>query len=212
MTGGTRILVTDDSPDVLLLTRMVLEDEGHEVLESSTGKECLESVRNHRPDIVLLDVMLPDMTGIDVCRQIKADPTLSDTFVILVSGVRVSPDYQADGLNVGADGYLVKPITNRELVARVQSMIRIKGAEDALRQKEKEQERLILQLQDALLEIKTLKGFIPICASCKQIRDDAGYWNQLEAYISKHTEAVFTHSICPQCADKLRCELEETFG
>lgn len=209
MNESTRILVTDDNPDVLLLTRMVLEDEGYEVLEAVTAKECLECVRESHPDIVLLDVMLPDMTGIEVCRQIKADPSLPATFVILVSGIRVSSDYQADGLNVGADGYLIKPITNRELVARVQSMVRIKRAEDALRQKEKEQERLILELQDALQEIKTLKGFIPICASCKQIRDDEGYWNQLEAYISKHTDAVFTHSICPQCAEKYRAEIEE---
>ncbi len=211
-TECTRILVTDDSPDVLLLTRMVLEDEGYEVFEAATGKECLECVRGRRPDIVLLDVMLPDMTGIDVCSQIKADPLLSATFVILVSGIRVSSDYQADGLNVGADGYIIKPISNRELVARVQSMVRIKRAEDALRQKEKEQERLILELQDAFLEIKTLTGFIPICASCKKIRDDEGYWVQLEAYICKHTEAVFTHSICPQCAEKYKAELEDMFG
>jgi len=211
MTERTRILVTDDSPDVLLLTRMVLEDEGYEIFEAATGKECLECVRDRRPDIVLLDVMLPDMTGIEVCRQIKADPLLSATFVILVSGIRVSSDYQAEGLNVGADGYIIKPITNRELVARVHSVVRIKWAEDALRQKEKEQESLILELQDAFLEIKTLKGFIPICASCKKIRDDQGYWDQLEAYISKHTEAAFTHSTCPQCAEKCRTELEDTF-
>ena len=192
--------------------RPCLEDEGHEVFEATTGQECLESVRALRPDIVLLDVMLPDMTGIEVCRQIKADPLLPATFVILVSGVGISSDFQAEALNLGADGYLAKPITNRELVARVQSMIRIKQVEDALRQKEKEQERLILKLQEALLEIKTLKGFIPICATCKKIRDDEGYWNQLEAYISKHTDAVFTHSICPQCAEKLRAELEGPSG
>lgn len=207
-----RILVTDDNPDVLLLTRTLLEDEGYDVFEAATGKECLESVRLHGPDIVLLDVMLPDVTGIEICRQIKSDPALSRTFVILVSGIRISSDFQADGLNLGADGYIIKPIANRELLARVQSMIRIKRAEDALRQKEKEQERLIAELQEALQEIKTLKGFIPICASCKKIRDDAGYWNQLEAYLSKHTDAVFTHSICPQCAEKVRAEIDEEFG
>jgi len=158
----------------------------------------------------LLDVMLPDMTGIEVCKQIKEDEDLEGTFVILVSGVRISPDYQADGLNVGADGYIIKPITNRELVARVQAIARIKRAEDALRQKKLEQQKLITELQEALAEIKTLKGFIPICASCKKIRDDEGYWNQLEAYISKHTDATFTHSICPQCAEKYKAEIEET--
>ena len=132
------------------------------------------------------------------------------TFVILVSGVRVSSDYQADGLNVGADGYVIKPITNRELIARVQAVARIKRAEDALRQKKREQQKLIMELQEALAEIRTLKGFIPICASCKKIRDDEGYWNQLEAYISKHTDAIFTHSICPQCAEKYKAEIKET--
>ena len=171
--------------------------------------ESASIARAQRPDIVLLDVMLPDMTGTEVCKHIKQDEDLEGTFVILVSGVRVSSDYQADGLNVGADGYVIKPITNRELVARVQAVARIKRAEDALRQKEREQKKLIVELQEALAEIRTLKGFIPICASCKKIRDDEGYWNQLEAYISKHTDAIFTHSICPQCAEKYKAEIKE---
>jgi len=211
MPERTRILVTDDAPDVLLLTAMVLEDEGYEVFKATSGEECLEIARSQRPDIVLLDVMLPDMSGTEVCKQIKEDEDLEGTFVILVSGVRVSPDYQADGLNVGADGYVIKPITNRELIARVQAVARIKRAEDALREKKREQQKLIVELQEALAEIRTLKGFIPICASCKKIRDDEGYWNQLEAYISKHTDAIFTHSICPQCAEKYKAEIDETF-
>jgi len=211
MPGRTRILVTDDSPDVLELTTTVLEDEGYKVAKAASGGECLKIARAQHPAISLLEVMLPDMTGIEVCEQIKEDKDLEGTFVILVSGVRISPDYQADGLNVGADGYIIKPITNRELVARVQAIARIKRAEDALRQKKLEQQKLITELQEALAEIKTLKGFIPICASCKKIRDDEGYWNQLEAYISKHTDATFTHSICPQCAEKYKAEIEETF-
>ncbi|HUJ68542.1 MAG TPA: response regulator [Syntrophorhabdales bacterium] len=210
MPERTRILVTDDAPDVLLLTAMVLEDEGYEVFKATSGEECLEIARSQRPDIVLLDVMLPDMSGTEVCKQIKEDEDLEGTFVILVSGVRVSPDYQADGLNVGADGYVIKPITNRELIARVQAVARIKRAEDALREKKREQQKLIVELQEALAEIRTLKGFIPICASCKKIRDDEGYWNQLEAYISKHTDAIFTHSICPQCAEKYKADIRET--
>ncbi len=204
-----KVLVTDDDPDVLLLTTTILEDEGYTVFEATSGEECLRETALHRPDVILLDVMLPDMTGVEVCQRIKADEKLANTFVILVSGIKVSSEYQADGLNVGADGYIIKPITNKEFLARVQSMVRIKRAEDALRVKEKEQQKLIEKLQDALAEIKTLKGFIPICASCKKIRDDEGYWNQLEAYISKHTDAVFTHGICPQCAEKYKAELEE---
>jgi response regulator RpfG family c-di-GMP phosphodiesterase len=132
---------------------------------------------------------------------------LQDTFVILLSGVEVSSELQAKGLDIGADGYIVKPISNKELVARVQAMERLKRVEDTLREKEREQEKLIKKLQEALAEIKTLKGLIPICATCKKIRDDEGYWNRLESYISKRTDAVFTHGICPDCAEKMREEI-----
>ena len=73
----------------------------------------------------------------------------------------------------------------------------------ALKQAEDERERLIRQLQEALASIKTLRGLLPICYSCKQIRDDKGYWNQIETYIHDHTDANFTHGICPACASKL---------
>jgi DNA-binding response OmpR family regulator len=204
-----KILVTDDDPQILQLTSMVLARAGFDVQKASTGKECLEAVQAYRPDLVVLDVVLPDISGIEVCKEIKTNKDLQGIFVILVSGVQVSSDYQAEGLDVGADGYIIKPITNKELIARVQSMVRIKRAEDALREKEKEQQLLISKLKEALAEIKTLKGFIPICASCKKIRDDEGFWNQLEAYISKHTDAVFSHGLCPDCADKYKEEIKE---
>ena len=209
MENHMRILATDDDPQVLLLTSSVLTRAGYEVMEAKTGKECLEATYAHRPDLVLLDVMLPDMKGSEVCRRIKVDPDLRGIFVMLLSGVEVSSEFQAKGLNVGADGYIVKPISNKELLARVQAMERLKRVEDALREKEKQQEELILKLQKALAEIKTLKGFIPICASCKKIRDDEGYWNRLEAYISKHTDAVFTHGICPDCAEQYKAEIRD---
>jgi DNA-binding response OmpR family regulator len=197
---GIKVLVTDDDPDTLLLSTMLLKDEGFEVYEARTAEECLITVKELHPDMVLLDVMLPDKRGTEVCKLIKNDPDLQSTFVVLVSGILVSSDYQAEGLDVGADGYMIKPMTNREFIARIQSMVRIKRAETALREKEVEQQRLITQLQEALTEIKTLKGFIPICASCKKIRDDEGYWNQIEEYLTAHTDAVFTHGLCPQCA------------
>ena len=208
MDQGFRILVTDDDPESLLLMTLVLQNAGYEVLESKTGAECLNATMTHHPALVLLDVMLPDISGIEVCRQIKSSPGLEDTFVILTSGIRISSEWQADGLNIGADGYIIKPISNKELVARVHSIERIKGAEDALRKKEKEQQELISKLQAAAAEIKTLKGLIPICASCKKIRNDEGFWDQLETYFSKHTDALFTHGLCPDCADRYRAELK----
>jgi hypothetical protein len=72
-----------------------------------------------------------------------------------------------------------------------------------IRQTDKEKSGVIIELQKALEKVKTLSGFLPICASCKKIRDDKGYWNQIEAYISEHSEAEFSHGICPECAKKL---------
>jgi hypothetical protein len=77
------------------------------------------------------------------------------------------------------------------------------------KQIEKEREALILDLQEALSKVKVLSGLLPICASCKKIRDDRGYWNQLETYISEHTGADFTHGICPECAERLYPQLHK---
>lgn len=76
-------------------------------------------------------------------------------------------------------------------------------AEEKLKQKEIEREKLIAELQDALAEVQTLSGLFPICASCKKIRDDKGYWNQIESYIQKHSQAEFSHGLCPECTDEL---------
>jgi len=202
-----KVLVTDDDSNLLLLQTMLLEEAGYQVFQAASGQECLDAVAAHRPDIVLLDVMLPDMTGLDVCRKIKADDTFHGIFVILVSGVLVSPEFQADGLDTGADGYMTKPLNNAEFLARVRSVVRMKRAEDALREQEREQNVLISKLHKALAEIKTLTGFLPICVSCKKIRDDHRYWDHLEAYISKHSDAVLTHGVCPQCEEVYRAEI-----
>ncbi|HEX2964553.1 MAG TPA: response regulator [Syntrophorhabdaceae bacterium] len=206
-----RVLVTDDNPDILLMSSTLLKRAGYDVLEAETGQQCLETARREHPDLILLDVILPDISGVRVCREIKADKELSDIFVILASGIQISSENQAEGLDIGADGYIIRPISNKEFVARVQAGERIKRAEDALRENQKRQQVLISQLEMALAEIKTLKGCIPICASCKKIRDDEGYWNQLESYISKHTDATFTHGLCPSCAEKAKAEMKKYF-
>lgn len=203
-----RVLVTDDDPDILEINSSVLRNAGYEVYEAKTGGECLDMVRSIRPDLVLLDVVLPDMTGIEVCRNIKTDPELQGPFVILMSGIQVSSDDQAEGLGVGADGYILKPLSRKEFVARIKAMERIKRAEDGLMQTQREQALIIGELRKAMDEIKTLRGLIPICAWCKRIRDDRGYWDQLEVYLSKHSEAVFSHGLCPDCSRAEREKLK----
>ncbi len=201
MNQRIKVLVVDDDPDVLFATSRIVKSAGYEVLEASTGAQCMETAREIRPDLILLDVVLPDVDGTKVCREIKSDPALKATFVVLISGAKTSSLEQADGLDVGADGYIARPISNRELKARVDAMARIYIAEQ-------ERDRLIVELKEALSKVKLLSGLIPICANCKKIRDDQGYWNRIEKYIGEHSNAQFTHSICPECAKKLYPDLE----
>jgi DNA-binding response OmpR family regulator len=197
-----KILVVDDDPGIRLATVRLLGNAGYFVAEAETGTEGLRLVREMHPDLVVLDVMLPDMHGHEVCRKIKTDRNLKDTYVLMASGHRTASDDQSEGLEIGADGYIARPVTNRELLARTQAIFRIINAE-------RERDRLIGELQEALARIKTLSGLLPICCHCKKIRDDKGYWNQVEVYIRDHSNVEFSHSICPECMEKLYPEFTE---
>jgi PAS domain S-box len=316
-----KILVIDDDHELNLLTTMALRGAGYEVLEARTGTEGIEKAHIHRPDVILLNIILPDISGVEACRQIKKDHDLKDIFVILTSGTQTSSEYQAKESNTGADSFIVKPISNEQLLARIQSGLRIKRIEEALQASEtryrrlfetaqdgililneetgqiddvnpflkdmlgytheefmgkklweigafknteatkaalaelqhkgyvryedlplttkdgreidvefvsnvylvnrhkviqcnirditkrklveEERERLILELREALSQVKLLSGLLPICTRCKKIRNDKGYWEQIETYIRDHSEADFSHSFCPECAEKL---------
>lgn len=119
---------------------------------------------------------------------------------MMLSGSATGDEDRAEGLEKGADGYLIRPISNRELLARIAAMQRIILAE-------RERDRLIEELKKALAQVKALSGLLPICSNCKKIRDDKGYWRQLEAYIRDHSEAEFTHGICPDCMKLLYGDL-----
>ena len=143
MSDHVKILVVDDDPHFLALTSAVLASGGYEVIEASTGKDALKAVARAFPDLVVLDVVLPDMSGFEVCRQIKADPVLRSTLVALQSGLSTSSEAQVAGLDMGADGYIVKGIPKSELLARVKSLVRIKQAEDALKRAHDELEQRV---------------------------------------------------------------------
>jgi DNA-binding response OmpR family regulator len=110
--GGYRSAETifrDDDPEVLSVTARVVSYAGYSVLEASTGAACLRLAKEVRPDLILLDVILPDTDGIRICRQIKADPSSVGTFVVMISGPKYRSGDQADGLDAGADGYIARP-------------------------------------------------------------------------------------------------------
>jgi signal transduction histidine kinase len=123
LTGS--VLVVDDNADIITLTRRILERHKYSIYTASNGTEGLETARRERPDVILLDVMMPDIDGLEVCRQLKADPELRKTMVLLITG-RGSVDHRVEGLEAGADDYITKPFHLMELVARVRSALRLK--------------------------------------------------------------------------------------
>jgi DNA-binding response OmpR family regulator len=195
MTQQIKILIVDDDPEVLFATTRLVKKAGYMVIEASTGEAAIKIAREEKPDLILLDVVLPDIMGTALCRQIKADPMIDGGFVILTSGMKTASDQQADGLDAGADGYIARPVSNRELIARIDAMVRILMAE-------RERDQVIEELKQALAKIRQLSGLLPICMYCKKIRDDKGYWSELEAYIRENTDTEFSHSICRECAEK----------
>ena len=124
MSQPAKILIVDDNPMVLFAMVHLLKSEGYSVLEAKTGEECLALARAEQPDLVLLDVMLPDVNGVELCRQIKAGSDTSQLFVVLLSSIETSPESRVTGLDAGADGYIARPIENRELLARVKALLR----------------------------------------------------------------------------------------
>jgi signal transduction histidine kinase len=143
MNHSAKLLVVDDNPVVLLSVSEFLRSAGYEVIEAGNAAEGLRRAHDHFPDLVLLDVVLPDESGVELCRRIKSDPQLKQLFVVLLSSSKVSTGSKVSGLEAGADGYIARPIENRELLAHVQSLLRIQQAESALRRAQDELEQRV---------------------------------------------------------------------
>jgi two-component system, cell cycle sensor histidine kinase and response regulator CckA len=148
-----RILVADDNRHALAAMVRMLEGVGYQVTSATGGREALEAARDVRPDLALLDVMMPDLTGTAVLREIRADPELADMMVLLVSAKRAGPDDQALGLDSGADGYIARPVEEVELLARVRAALRQHELQTKLRNSEARLRHIITHQPDAVLVV-----------------------------------------------------------
>lgn len=202
-----RILIAEDDYLVSRMISGLLDEIGHTVVgEAMNGLEAIELTRSLHPDLVLMDIKMPDMDGIEAAQEIHR---LCPTPIVALTAYD-NPELVQQAGKAGIGAYLVKPSSVQELdraitiaLARFDDLMALRRLNDELQQSNDERQKLIVNLQNALDEIKTLRGFIPICASCKKIRDDAGFWTEIEVYIRDHTEAQFSHGICPDCARKL---------
>ncbi len=189
------ILIVDDTLENLRFLKLLLEERGYLVRATSNGSFALESVATRLPDLILLDVKMPEMDGFEVCRRLKSNDHSSNVPVFFISALDETID-KVKGFKAGAVDYITKPIEPEEVFARIETHL-------SLRQLQQEMEKTNAALQEAFDEIKILRGILPICSSCKKIRNDEGIWQQMELYISEHSEVIFSHGMCKECAVKL---------
>jgi two-component system, OmpR family, phosphate regulon response regulator PhoB len=117
-----KLLIVDDEDGLRSLVRMTLDSDSYQILEAQEGRQALEIARAHHPDLVLLDVMLPDVSGIEICRQIKSDPLMASTTVLMLTAKAQQSDL-GEAEDAGADGYFVKPFSPIALVHKVESIL-----------------------------------------------------------------------------------------
>jgi len=191
-----RILVAEDDLTSRVALTGVLKKEGYDVVVAMDGVEALRLLQQPEPPLlVILDWVMPELDGPEVVRCIRACELERQPYIIILTS-KVEKIDVVSAFESGADDYLAKPFDPGELCARVGVGRRLIDVQELLASK-------VRELSLALEQIKTLRGIVPICSCCKKIRDDQGYWNQLETYVRDHTEAEFSHGLCPECAEKL---------
>ncbi len=190
-----KILIAEDDLTSRRILEAVLSKWGYEVMATSDGLEALKVLQvKPAPPLAIVDWMMPGMDGVEFCRQIRKVQTLTPTYIILLTSKGQREDVVA-GLEAGANDYIRKPFDREELLARIRVGERVVELQVALAERVK-------MLEEALSKIKTLHGLLPICSYCKKIRNDQDYWQQIETYVADHSQAEFTHGICPDCVEK----------
>ena len=189
------ILIAEDDAALRLMLQSLLSKWGYTVTTAADGDEAWRVLCTpEHPRLVILDWMMPGIEGPEIVRRLREREPEESYYAIIITS-RSSKDCAASALNSGADDFIGKPFDNNELRARVAVGCRMNALQKTLFDH-------IQELKQTLDRVKQLEGIIPICMYCKKIRDDQDGWNQLERYISDHSEAKFSHGICPHCEEE----------
>ncbi|HTB80936.1 MAG TPA: response regulator [Opitutaceae bacterium] len=176
------ILAVEDDAVARKILRQLLRRLGHEVVEASDGEEAWALLQAGGIRVVVSDWTMPHLDGLGLCRRIRASLDTDYVYFILLTGNTASDENQRAAGEAGVDDFLTKPLDAQNL------WMRLRVAERILRY---------------ATQVRQLEAFLPICSYCKKIRDDKNYWQQIEAYINKRTGTDFSHSVCPDCYQRV---------
>ncbi len=191
--------VDNESFNTMLIEELLKESKFKNIKVFSSAEDLLDEIfeLNNIPDLILSDIMMPNINGYELCRKIKSEEKFKHIPIIMITAASMeNSEPLKKSFDNGAMDFISKPINPIELIARVRSALSL----ELQRQK----------LKNALDEIKQLQGLLPICSYCKRVRTDDNYWDEIETYVSRHSEAKFSHSVCPSCYEKyVKPQLEE---
>jgi DNA-binding response OmpR family regulator len=191
-----KILIADDSKVSRTILEQFLKERGHEVISVADGVPAWKILcEDDYPKLAILDWMMPEMEGPEVCRRVRELVRAVPPYLILLTAKDDTGDIVA-GLESGADDYVTKPFDRAELHSRIKVGERVIALQQGLSDR-------VQELEDSLTQVKQLRGMLPICAWCKNVRNDGNYWQTVEAYIASHADVRFTHGICPPCLDRV---------
>lgn len=203
------VLIAEDEPLVSEMIKGLLKQLKYTVVgQARTGQQAITLTQTLEPDVVLMDIQMPDMDGLEATLRIYE---LCPTPVVILTAYD-SPELILQASEVGVGAYLLKPPKAREVERAIIIAMARFGDLMSLRYLNMELATRNTELQEALKHVKMLSGMLPICSHCKKIRDDEGYWQQVEVYIHHHSEAEFSHGICPECMKNFYSDFYEPEG
>lgn len=200
MAKKRKLLLVDDEVDIIIFLKQLLKDEGYSSVTANSGQEALQIVKNEPIDILITDIRMPEMDGIELIDKVSKIDKNIHTIMLTGHG---DIDTAIQAMKTGSLNYLRKPVNFEELLITIRQGLAISVLRENLEDRTNDLIKSNNELKKTLSEVKLLKSFLPICASCKKIRDDEGYWNRIEKYIENHTDTKFSHGICPECSEKL---------
>lgn len=177
-----KILAVEDDSVARAVLRQALRRLGHDVLEAGDGDEAWEILQKDPARVVVSDWTMPKMDGLELCHRIRLRSAGDYIYFILLTGRDATTDNQKAAADAGVDDFLTKPLDFAEL------WMRLRVAERILKY---------------TTQVRQLEQMLPICSYCKKIRDDQNYWTQIESYISERTGSDFSHSVCPDCYQRV---------
>lgn len=200
-----KILVAEDDAVTRKLLESTLGRLGLDVIAVADGDAAwtaLETLKGKdAPELAVLDWMMPGLEGIQILRRLRTTPGFELLYVILLTS-RTDKEDVAYGLAAGANDYIAKPFDPSELEARVRVGERMVKLQRSLAAR-------VAELEVALAHVQRLQGLLPICSYCKKVRNETNYWEQVDSYLTSHSDVQLTHGICPTCMDTMMEKLDE---